>query len=1415
MRKSTRLAQGNHGQSPEPTGAVGPAPRTPHHPKSGAVLKQLIQSLEAKWQLGLKVHEHQSPAQTRTTADKIKARIQYLFFSSRPALDEALEKFEASAAGFAPEEHVYVLDGLLKSKQFTKSPQSRIGIPVGTQNQPPKSLLSAEQTSQSRGRLREESRYDQVESCTTAIEPGSPTDADTDDEFVTPRSQSPSPSCRSTHRRLKASPSVSLQPNDRKRPLDGSGDSGRSPKLTKFLKGKQSAGPSLAPISTPPLFKKPPLGVRPYQNGSTSFSSVNTSFNTTAASSQGTKATSVNTSFTSYDGATELDRQRLDEKEAFTAENLRESICMLSQNQSHDSNSTFGSTIDDDALLEVTYQAEQGLMPGGPSATSASTHIGTTAVTGASSNSILQECMPPTASFPPAGPFVDYPDLEEAEGRRRSSSVGPKPNISPAKSPSKLAYYIRNLPLQNIFVAPIPAGFSLPFFILFICCRLSNTNDVLIETLLQRVKDDAVYRDPKLFWSAINGIIESGTTEPGAVWTASRKAFEGYTFKAKVSFTGRSSQSVFKLEPSPIQAERSCQLQRMFGSDRFLYLAFPSFSENRPDRFTQDEMSQIEFQWKLWLMEEHSFLNRMWRAFWIEPRKRRNTQRKDDDSDRQVVLFATEGQGIRRPMSVGQMLDEFIPLDENQKQNFCKAHARVALGLTRTIPAFVFKPSQIRRVKDKVSDGTPEEDEFNDKNFDWSEKCGEPPVMNDGCARISVGAALKIWEMYRSVTGSDEPFPSAFQGRIRGAKGMWMVSAEAHTRDQEHKDIWIEISDSQSKFEPHQEDEDDRTFNTHRLTFNYVKHSFVNGRTDLHISFIPILANRGVERDVIAEFMIKHLDVERTLLLERLFDPVELHKWVMKQSSATSGVITWDAALPVTLSEKVKLLLEVGFTPQESPYLAKVLGRFIEQRHSVMEQKLRAPLGSATFLLGLADPTNVLEPGQVHINFSSPFVDEFSRQAYRHLDGLEILVARQPACRPSDIQKVRVVAHPKLTHLRDVIVFPTRGQYPLAEKLQGGDYDGDTFWICWENDLVEPFKNAPAPLNPPDLSKYGIKKDTRKINEVMDPRDLSNNSVDGFLREAFKFRIAPSLLGKATNYLEKIAYRENRISSPKIDALCDVHDLLVDAPKQAYHFTDDDFQYLVHHKLRCGSPRVPAYKQAMEASTNNRAIDGKKDMRTYGYNPDNIIDHLYFDIIRKHNNETVQQLSAALPKDQEDDETLQLPFTQLRDKGVLKADLRGLQEKFERIVQDWNRGTSNRQDLPRDTYSKLLQSCYASFRAITLSPASTSNPEVAALVYHYFGPDHPTLWETIRASAFYTMYPKKGSLVWLMAGRELARLKASGNPHTRNVVPDIFANLKAKPLKVPKAEDGEQEEDDEDDEDVEDAFESLLEGEIV
>jgi len=470
-----------------------------------------------------------------------------------------------------------------------------------------------------------------------------------------------------------------------------------------------------------------------------------------------------------------------------------------------------------------------------------------------------------------------------------------------------------------------------------------------------------------------------------------------------------------------------------------------------------------------------------------------------------------------------------------------------------------------------------------------------------------------------------------------------------------------------------------------------------------------------------------------------------------------------------------------------------------------MEEKLRAPLGKATYLIGLADPLGILKPGEVHVQFSKPFLDEYSRNTYRNLAGEEVVIGRQPACRRSDMQKMRAVSHPQLSHLVDVVVFPSRGMYPAAGKLQGGDYDGDTFWVCWEPDLVVPFLNAPAPLNDLEPQKYGIKKDTRKLTAIMNPHDLS--TVDNLLKEALEFRMTQSLLGKATSFAEKVAYKENRIYSERLNALYDVHDLLVDAPKQAYRFDDDDFSRLVRQELRCGNPKTPAYKKAMEASARSKAKgdEGKDTLKGLKHKPDNIIDYLYFDVVKKHNTETRKALKNALPKEDDDDPDLRVPFLQLKnmDDTVLASEIDRLLTGIGKIIQDWNRSLGDKSELVPEKYNKLMDTCFNKFRALMPSPANASHPQIAPLIFPYLGPKHPTLWETIRASALYTANPKKHSFVWHMAGRELAKLKAATNTDTYSIVPAVFADLKTKPTKVVKPDDGA--------EDSEDDFGSAIE----
>jgi hypothetical protein len=56
----------------------------------------------------------------------------------------------------------------------------------------------------------------------------------------------------------------------------------------------------------------------------------------------------------------------------------------------------------------------------------------------------------------------------------------------------------------------------------------------------------------------------------------------------------------------------------------------------------------------------------------------------------------------------------------------------------------------------------------------------------------------------------------------------------------------------------------------------------------------------------------------------------------------------------------------------------------------------------------------------------------------------DVLCLRSPCCNKGDVQKLRAVAgRREWSHLRDVAVFPYRGDRPEPDKMAGGDLDGD------------------------------------------------------------------------------------------------------------------------------------------------------------------------------------------------------------------------------------------------------------------------------------------------------------------------------------------------------------------------------------
>ncbi|KAI5308411.1 hypothetical protein KEM55_005787, partial [Ascosphaera atra] len=185
-------------------------------------------------------------------------------------------------------------------------------------------------------------------------------------------------------------------------------------------------------------------------------------------------------------------------------------------------------------------------------------------------------------------------------------------------------------------------------------------------------------------------------------------------------------------------------------------------------------------------------------------------------------------------------------------------------------------------------------------------------------------------------------------------------------------------------------------------------------------------------------------------------------------------------------------LLDAGFEPLGLPYLTKIFKHLLNDRFDQLED-LHIKISRSTYAYCIADPYGVLEPNEVHVGFSRAWEDEFCGT---ELDGFDMLVARLPAHLPTDIQKRRACYKRELAHLKDVVVFPTRGNIPLASELSGGDYDGDTVWACWDPDMVDEYKNTPFEKRP-DRSKevFRLVDHSKPVENISVPEFLAQRQV--------------------------------------------------------------------------------------------------------------------------------------------------------------------------------------------------------------------------------------------------------------------------------------------------------------------------------
>jgi hypothetical protein len=527
----------------------------------------------------------------------------------------------------------------------------------------------------------------------------------------------------------------------------------------------------------------------------------------------------------------------------------------------------------------------------------------------------------------------------------------------------------------------------------------------------------------------------------------------------------------------------------------------------------------------------------------------------------------------------------------------------------------------------------------------------------------------------------------------------------------------------------------------------------------------------------LSELLKGGVDGEIESLQEAMDDPQSFRKWLRENNSNIDdrlkiGGVPFRAGLPVSTDERLNMMLDAGFDPKKLYFMNELSRKAFKNKGDELKKRLNIRVGKSTYVYMVPDFSGVLEPNEVFIDFSS-FIDNVSGFDGVLLKSVDVLVARSPAHYASDIQKVRAVFKEELIGLKDVIVFSTKSNPSLAEKLSGGDYDGDIAWVCWDPSIVENFETAPI-QDCPKLVEEGLIRQNKDTYEdlVASHRPIDRTTI--FLRECFKFNMQRSMLGICTVFKEHVCYTQQKHDTPELLYLNTLLSYLVDQWKNGYLFTDDDWTEFKDKVVRF-TPVLPKYK--------------KDELDP---NADHIIDRLKY-VADRAVDKALTDLQKENPNVPRWDSDLVVFYKWAKEKGASEPQWKELLSQLDQDIRDvksqwgvlWGKQPRDRygdmSDEAMGKYMSLIDGVYPTFQAIL---PKVDTPLTQALLPSCLPDQELSDWALLRASALFMSYATNKNRIkrfpFCIAGRELARLKTmyagGGIPHA--VTRSMYAMLK-------------------------------------
>ncbi|KAF0744054.1 hypothetical protein Ae201684_001687 [Aphanomyces euteiches] len=301
--------------------------------------------------------------------------------------------------------------------------------------------------------------------------------------------------------------------------------------------------------------------------------------------------------------------------------------------------------------------------------------------------------------------------------------------------------------------------------------------------------------------------------------------------------------------------------------------------------------------------------------------------------------------------------------------------------------------------------------------------------FTDGCGSISPDLMAELVLGYKGQTDSEI---CAIQCRLPGIKGMLVVDVRAPARTIRLRESMVklkvlEVLEHKANFDG------SRTYSL--LPVVVLKCNQVSDCAFLNTQIISLFMSLGVPfakfhtriRTYVESIMYMGLDCRYALQFFHLrgLDEAQLRSKLQAKRLQLASV--HDEILDRQANAQASL------------------------RKKANKERLRIPITKARLLLGVCDYTNSIYNGECFLQITTP--DNPKPQA---IVG-KVAVTRNPCYHPGDVRILYAIgACPALQHLTNVIVFSTQGHRPAPDEMAGGDLDGDSFFVIWDQELLPP-----------------------------------------------------------------------------------------------------------------------------------------------------------------------------------------------------------------------------------------------------------------------------------------------------------------------------------------------------------------------